>query len=101
MGPEFLVAGIVFLQRFLLGVGLTAPRDNEDRCERKNRSIESRFQRVTPMQHYHFEGFDRRTFRSSRGLKILASLNSCNSSRTYSNKFLQQIVCARRMPNKS
>src|SRR5229473_3306749 len=48
MGPEFLGAGLVFFQRFLLRVGLAGPRDNDDRCDRKNRSIESRFHRVTP-----------------------------------------------------
>jgi hypothetical protein len=31
-----------------LCVGLAGPRDNQDRRERKNRSIERRFHRVTP-----------------------------------------------------
>src|SRR5882762_1954608 len=48
MGPEFLGAGFVFLQSRLLCAGLTGPRDNDDCCERKNGSIESRFHRVTP-----------------------------------------------------
>jgi hypothetical protein len=64
MSPEFLGARVVFLQRLLLGVGLTGPRDNEDCRERKNRSIKSRFHRVTPYAALSFfEGF-RRTFRS-------------------------------------
>ena len=48
VGPEVLGAGLVFLQGLLLRVGLADPRDNEDSCERKNGSIESRFHRVTP-----------------------------------------------------
>jgi hypothetical protein len=32
----------------LLRAGLTGGRDNKDCCKRKNRSIESRFHRVTP-----------------------------------------------------
>ena len=48
VGPELLGAGLVFLQGLLLRAGLAGPRDNEDCCERKNRSIESRFHRVTP-----------------------------------------------------
>jgi hypothetical protein len=36
------------MERFLLCVGLAGPRDNDDRCERKNGSIEGRFHRVTP-----------------------------------------------------
>jgi hypothetical protein len=48
MGPEFLGAGLVLLEWFILRAGLTGPSDNEDRCERKNGSIESRFHRVTP-----------------------------------------------------
>jgi hypothetical protein len=48
MGPEFLGAGLITVQRFLLCVGLTDPRDNDDCRERKNRSIESRFHRLTP-----------------------------------------------------
>ena len=49
MGPEILGAGLVFLQGLLLRAGLAGPRDNEDCCERKNGSIESRFHRVTPL----------------------------------------------------
>jgi hypothetical protein len=48
MGPEFLGAGLVFLQSRLLCAGLTGPCDNDDCRERKNGSIESRFHRVTP-----------------------------------------------------
>src|ERR1700716_1401320 len=48
MGPEFLGAGLVFLQSLVLCAGLIGPRDNQDCCERKNGSIESRFHRVTP-----------------------------------------------------
>jgi hypothetical protein len=48
MGPEFLGAGLVLLERFILRAGLTGPSDNEDCCERKNGSIECRFHRVTP-----------------------------------------------------
>ena len=48
MGPEFLGAGLIAMEGFLLCVGLAGPRDNGDCCERKNRSIESRFHRVTP-----------------------------------------------------
>ena len=48
MGPEFLGAGLVFLQWLLLCAGLAGPRDKGNCRERKNRSIESRFHRVTP-----------------------------------------------------
>ncbi len=48
ISPELLGAGLIFLQGLLLRVGLADPRDDEDGCERKNRSIESRFHRVTP-----------------------------------------------------
>src|SRR3984957_324918 len=48
MGPEFLGAGLIGMERLLLRVGLAGPRDNDDCCERKDRSIESRFHRVTP-----------------------------------------------------
>ena len=53
MGPEFLGAGLVFLQRFCLCAGLgdpqtRDPRNGEDGGARNNGSIESRFHRVTP-----------------------------------------------------
>src|SRR5882757_3113154 len=48
MGPEFLGAGLVFLQRLLLRAGLAGPRDKGNCRERKNRSMESRYHRVTP-----------------------------------------------------
>src|ERR1700736_2289106 len=47
MRPEFLGAGLVTLE-FLLCVGLTGPRNHDDCCERKNRSIKCRLHRVTP-----------------------------------------------------
>jgi hypothetical protein len=57
MGPEFLGAGFVFLQRFLLRAGLgdsqaRDPRNGEDGGARNNGSIESRFYRVTPYAAY-------------------------------------------------
>src|SRR6202011_1893623 len=48
MGPEFLGAGLVLLEWFILRAGRTGPSDHNDCCERKNGSIESRFHRVTP-----------------------------------------------------
>src|SRR6476620_6223320 len=48
MGPKILGARLVFLQPLLLRIGLAGPRHNNHRCERKNRSIESRLHRVTP-----------------------------------------------------
>jgi hypothetical protein len=47
MGPEFLVAGLITFQ-LALRAGLSGSRNNNDCCERKNISIESRFHRVTP-----------------------------------------------------
>src|SRR5438477_10978379 len=67
MGPKLLGAGFVLLQPLLLRVGLAGPRHNKDRCERKNRSIESRFHRVTPYAGarpahvIYFEGVEGRT----------------------------------------
>src|SRR4051794_29195188 len=46
MGPEFFGVGLITV-KLLLCVGLGAAR-HHDYCERKNRSIESRFRRVTP-----------------------------------------------------
>jgi hypothetical protein len=65
MGPEVLGTGLVFFQRLLLRVGLANPRDNEDGCERKNRSIESRFHRVTPYAAWRLRPLF--YFESSRG----------------------------------
>jgi hypothetical protein len=54
MGPEFLGAGLIRVERLvlrlllLLCVGLTGPRRKGDCCKRKNGSIECRFHRVTP-----------------------------------------------------
>src|SRR5581483_8736485 len=54
MGPELLGAGLVFLQRAvfvrLLRIGCSDACDNTDCRERKNRSMESRFHRVTPLK---------------------------------------------------
>src|SRR4029079_14811644 len=47
VGPEALGAGLIFFQRLLWRVSLAAPRHNQNGCERKNGSIESRFHRVT------------------------------------------------------
>src|SRR3954468_22644815 len=48
MGPEFLGAGFVFLQRFLLCADLRDPRNRENSDARKNGSMESRCHCVTP-----------------------------------------------------
>src|SRR6267378_2582415 len=48
MGPEFLGAGFVLFQWLLLCANLAGTRRNDDRCERKYGSIESRFHCVTP-----------------------------------------------------
>jgi hypothetical protein len=48
MGPEFLVAGLVALEGFLLCAGLGNAHHGEDGGARKNGSIEDRFHRVTP-----------------------------------------------------
>src|SRR4051812_15798373 len=71
MGPEFLGAGLVFLQRLLLRTGLTGRGDKCNCRERKNRSIEGRFHRVTPytagrLRMLFVLSFERRSFRRSR-----------------------------------
>jgi hypothetical protein len=48
MGPEFLVPGLVALERFLFSADLSGPGDNANCRERKDRSIESRFHCITP-----------------------------------------------------
>ena len=48
MGPEFLVAGLVVLERLLLRADLSGPGDNANCRERKDGSIENRFHRITP-----------------------------------------------------
>src|SRR5579863_520394 len=48
MGPEFLFAGFVLLQRLVLRGGRTGCPNGKDGCERKNGSMERRFHRVSP-----------------------------------------------------
>src|SRR5881398_3574976 len=48
MSPEILGAGFVFFQRLVLCGREASRADGDNCCERKNRSIESRFHRVSP-----------------------------------------------------
>jgi hypothetical protein len=48
MCPEFLVPGLVALERLLFGADLSSPGDNANCREREDRTIESRFQCITP-----------------------------------------------------
>src|SRR5271165_6922692 len=68
MGPEFLGAGLIVVKILLLRVGLACRRNKTDGCERKYRSMERRFHRVTPCAagaaacDIYFERFERRIF---------------------------------------